>query len=271
MASFETINASTTVRSETLSFTDEQAADIIGPHSLSEDFLQPLEMNLQSLITELEDAKKDESRYLWHSITLSEYWKAKRIPRGLRIKKTPSFGLDDATFMEKWEKVLNKCSLDLMLLVIEKTKNEKTKLNAEIERLENEMKSKLDKEKYTEITNNISTTLAAHVNDIRSYKMRKYERDTKDYAAGTVYDWQGIKRRRYRQRPHPQRNNRHLTLSTASERDSSDLSDSGSSNNPAHFLARGQPRQRGRQGAGRGGRGGPPRLPTRRSPRYQIQ
>lgn len=68
MASFETINASTNVRSETLSFTDEQGANIIVPHSLFEDLIQPPELNLQSLIRELEDTKKAESRYLWHSI-----------------------------------------------------------------------------------------------------------------------------------------------------------------------------------------------------------
>lgn len=270
MASFETINASTNVRSETLSFTDEQGATIIVPHSLFEDLIQPPELNLQSLIRELEDTKKAESRYLWHSITLSEYWKVKRIPRGLRINKTPSFGLDDATFMKKWEQVLNKCSLDLMLLIIEKTKCEKDKLSKEIDRIETELKTKMDGEKMKEVTSNISTILTTYVKEIRSYKMKKYERDTKDYADGTVFDWQGRKRRSFPHfRPPPPRNIKQLTLSTASERDSSeDMSDIADSTKSRPFLARDHPRQRRRRGEEQGGRGGLPPQPTRWSPRY---
>lgn len=55
----------------------------------------------KSLLSELEGLKKQEIRLLWHAATLSEYRRLQRIPRGLRINKIPSFGMDDQEFMKK--------------------------------------------------------------------------------------------------------------------------------------------------------------------------
>lgn len=274
MTTFETINASTSARSETLSYTDEQGANIIVPHSLFKDVFKPSEPDILPLIRELEDLKKSESRFLWHSITLSEYWCAKRIPRGLRISKIPSFGLDDKSFMHKWELILNKCSLDLMLLIIEKTKSEQAKLKTEVKRIEDELKSKVSAETFAESTERISTALTGFVKDLQMYKMKKYERDTRDYADGAVYEWQGNRKRFLKSnRPPLPKTNRYMPLSTASERESSDdLSDVASgglpNSNSTAFLDRGykRPGQRQRRGEARGGRREPP-PPTRWSPR----
>ncbi len=53
------------------------------------------------------------------------------IPRGLRIKKITSIGHGETDFKQKWEAVLNKCSLDLMLLLIE-TQKQISKIKEEI-------------------------------------------------------------------------------------------------------------------------------------------
>ncbi len=50
--------------------------------------------------------------------TLSEYYRNCRIPRGLRIQKEPSIGRDDSEFCKKWCKILNHCSMNLMILII---------------------------------------------------------------------------------------------------------------------------------------------------------
>lgn len=274
-ATFESINASTNVRSETMSYTDDEGASIIVPRSLFQDTFKPPEPDILPLVKDLEDLKQTESRYLWHSITLSEYWSAKRIPRGLRLNKIPSFGLDDKSFMQKWEQILNKCSLDLMLLVIEKTKSEQVKLSAEVKRVEDELKSKTSADAFTGITERISTALSGFVKELQAYKINKYERDTRDYANGAVYNWIRRKNKKFSKSnrpPLPRRmTSRYTTLSTASEGETSgDVSDTGSigpsSSNSVAFLDRGY-RQRGqRRGAARGGRRdrGPP---TRWSPR----
>lgn len=87
----------------------------------------------------------------WSIVTLfeivSDYWREGRIPRGLRIKKFPSFGLKDPDFRSRWEGILNKCSLDLILLIIECNKREKeatqeklAEINAQISIIDNDQK-----------------------------------------------------------------------------------------------------------------------------------
>lgn len=196
-------------------------------HTLFKDAFKPSKPDILPLTRELEDLKKSVSRFLWHSITLSECWRAKRILRGLQINKIPSFSLDDKSFMHKWELILNKCSLDLMLLIIEKTKSEQAKQKTEVKRVEDELKSKASSETFAEITERISTALNGFVKELQTYKMKKYEWDTKDYADGAVYKWQGNRRKFFKSnRPPLPKTNRYMPLSTASERDSSDdLSD----------------------------------------------
>ena len=125
---------------------------------------------------------------------------------------------------------------------------------------------------FAEVTEKISSILSGFVKDLQTYKIRKYERDTKDYADGTVYDWQANRRKFPRNnRLSLPKTNRHMPLSTASERDSSDdLSDVGGGgqlhSNPMSFRDRGYKHQRQRRGGAQGGRRETP-LPTRWSPR----
>ena len=56
--------------------------------------------------------EKDTKLYL-NSITLPDYWRKGQIPRGLRIMKFPANGAQGKTaFRDKWEAILNKCSID---------------------------------------------------------------------------------------------------------------------------------------------------------------
>lgn len=47
--------------------------------------------------------------------------------RGLCNNRSNSFGMDDPEFLKKWENILNKCLLDLEVLMIEKTKEDREK------------------------------------------------------------------------------------------------------------------------------------------------
>lgn len=62
------------------------------------------------------------------------------IPKGLRLNKFLSFGYDNLEFKDKWEAILNKCSLDLILLLIEEVRKQKSVLQSQIE----ELKSKIN-------------------------------------------------------------------------------------------------------------------------------
>lgn len=211
-------------------------------------------------------------RLLWHSIMLSEYWRVKRIPRGLRLKKTPSFGQDDPEFMQKWEKILNKCSLDLMLLVIEKTTAEREKTSASIKQTEAQLKAQTDADTFSTISDQINASLKTFQAELQNYKIEKYERDTKDYSDGRVYTWNKREKKQRRTRATTRQQNR-VQLSSASEWESPQTSDAETQQDTRSFLPNSKP-HRGR-GGGRGGargatRGRPPSGPPRRSPRNQY-
>lgn len=68
-----------------------------------------------------------------NSVTLSDYWRKGFIPRGLQIKKFPAYGGDNKKdFRDRWEAILNKCSSDLMLLLIEESDKDREVIQKEI-------------------------------------------------------------------------------------------------------------------------------------------
>ena len=119
------MNKITDTRSEAFSYSQEQLEDILLPSSNFENLIitETTGTPLELLFKDLEYLKKQETRLLWHAITLSEYRRQNLIPRGLRLYKAPSFGLDDPEFMTKWEQTLNKCASDLEVLTIDKCKH----------------------------------------------------------------------------------------------------------------------------------------------------
>ncbi len=143
-----------------------------------------------------------------------------------------------------------------MLLITEKTKTENKKTDAEIKQLESKIKAQVDTDTFNTITNNIMTSLKSFQKDLQSYKMQKYERDTKDYADGKVYEWKD-KRRKFRKTRPAQCPPTSDRLSTsASEWDFSQTSDVDSQHSGKPFLVNAKPpsqvKQRGRCGGGQG-------------------
>lgn len=61
-----------------------------------------------------------ELRMWWDKVTLQKYLECGRIPRGLRIHKNPTFGLEDEDFINRWDETLEECSNSLMRLIIQK-------------------------------------------------------------------------------------------------------------------------------------------------------
>lgn len=118
--------------------------------------------------------------------TLSDYWREKMIPRGLRIKKFPSFGAEDSEFKEKWEAILNKFSLDLMLLLIQEAKKQKT-LN-EIANLKEEISTNF-KNQQISFEKELEVDLEKLQRELKQEKLRKFNRDLSDYKDNKVYWW----------------------------------------------------------------------------------
>lgn len=108
---------------QTFCFTNEQGNNIIVKDSLFSIDIQQAATSHTTYNDLIKLLEKDKRLEL-HAITLSDYWRKEMIPRGLRLNKFPSFGKDNPDFKNKWESILNKCSLDLMLLLIEEAKTQ---------------------------------------------------------------------------------------------------------------------------------------------------
>lgn len=71
----------------------------------------------------------------------TEYHKSGRISRGLHIQKGPALYLDCDEFHLKRVSIVNKCAMDVMLLIIDKSQLESTKLFNDIDKLEKFLKT----------------------------------------------------------------------------------------------------------------------------------
>lgn len=190
------------MKANSFSYSTEEGKNIVVPDSLLNE-ISPHETSskdLDFLYSDLKRLSEKDIRLHWHIITLSDYWREKRIPRGLRIKKFPSFGIEDVTFRDKWEAILNKCSLDLILLIIEQTKKEKEKIQEEINDLRKQISQAYNAPQHASTENQLKESLEKFTLELKQYKLKKFKRDERDYKTGTVYQWRESTRPQRRQR-----------------------------------------------------------------------
>ena len=146
-----------------------------------------------------------EVRLHLHAVSLSDYLRQRRIPRGLRLQKEPMIGKDNDSFCTKWCDIMNKCSFDLMALSIQELSEQLKNTRAEIERI------KKDSVTETFTQDRLDTVLAEceqqkrdFEKEIKSMKVKKFERDANDYANNRVYPWRSKERE-----THPGRDTHH--------------------------------------------------------------
>lgn len=112
---------------------------------------------------------------------VNTYHKAQRIPRGLRVALKPSLCKNSKRFTERWYAILNKCSLDLILLIIEELSNILTELSKEIQETKQAMTQSMSTDELNKTLEDINNQLKQHQQEINDRKIRKYRRDTYDY------------------------------------------------------------------------------------------
>ena len=124
-----------------------------------------------------------------HAVTLSDYLRSKRIPKGLRINKSPMFGLDNKEFCDRWCEILNKCSFDLMALTINECTSQLTSTKAEITLTKTHLSETNSKEEFDKILEECEKQRKQVEQEIKTLKMQKWQRDKKVYDDDAVYDW----------------------------------------------------------------------------------
>ncbi|OCT74207.1 hypothetical protein XELAEV_18033164mg [Xenopus laevis] len=127
--------------------------------------------------------------------TLAQYVKARFILRGLRVNLQPNLCADDPTLTKRWEEICNKCSLDLMVLTIERLQDKAKIVKGKIA----DLKQQVIATKGAEATENIlaehADLLHKHREKLVERKQRKFERDAKDFQENRIYTWREEQRR----------------------------------------------------------------------------
>lgn len=77
------------------------------------------------------------------------------IPRGLRVIKQPSLYKGDEDFITKWTGILNRCVIDLMQLIISKTKSEVDRIDSETDKIQKDLKKGSNKATYNKEIKNL--------------------------------------------------------------------------------------------------------------------
>lgn len=141
------------------------------------------------MMKQLKALQQKRTRHQLHGSTLSEYVRATRIPRGLRIQKIPTIGRNNEEFCTKWCEILNKVSLDLTVLVIDFTQKELTKIEQELVAVEETLKTKISETDLKKIQDELKATTEKYQLELLKTKISKFKRDTNDYKEGKVYPW----------------------------------------------------------------------------------
>lgn len=187
MSSFAEIRSLTDAQARTLSYTDADIESILFPDAGPSLDMDP---TTDDLTRKLKHLASKEVRLQLHGITLSEYVRAKRIPRGLRIQKAPTLGRNDDDFCTKWCEIMNKASLDLMVLIIDYTQKELSKVETEMTEIRTQVQKSVESPNtFKELEEDLKNTMAKYKEETQKRKLSKLRRDTMDYRDNKVYPW----------------------------------------------------------------------------------
>lgn len=238
------------IQSQMFAYSQKDIENILVTDSL---FSQPGEANHTEMGSELFNLTTRRTKTYLHIVTLSDYVRQGVIPRGLRWQKEPMLGNKTADFCDRWCAILNKCSFDLMTLLIDNLKQDLAVIDATITAKITSLNDSIQNEtERNDILKNNEEQMKKLSNDIKEIKIKKFNRDKKDLSEGNVYYWRNPERRtrpRSLRKVRP-RGDLHSTLDN-----SSDMSTTSSSS----FLIS-RPHVTAQQQRGRGrGRGRPPK------------
>ncbi|CAJ0944642.1 unnamed protein product [Ranitomeya imitator] len=130
----------------TLSYGPAEAEEIISRVTIPGEFLHTPSEEIRS--RDLERELRRKTALELHYVTLAEYHKVKRIPRGLRVSLRPTLFQDKPDFCQKFESILNKCSMDIIILTIEYLHKELSTIEEQITSIQQQLSSTLTTDKF---------------------------------------------------------------------------------------------------------------------------
>ncbi|OCT99728.1 hypothetical protein XELAEV_18005509mg [Xenopus laevis] len=125
----------------------------------------------------------------WDIVTLEKYVAMNRIPRGLRMRKFPTFARDDDLFINKWNDTLSRCSFELMALIINHKKQDLIATRENINESQLLLSSLEKLPDLSDLDKKLKEHLSSLEQTVSSRKKKKLNRDRMDYENNAVYVW----------------------------------------------------------------------------------
>ncbi|KAM4043835.1 uncharacterized protein ACNLHF_014123 [Anomaloglossus baeobatrachus] len=225
---------------ETFAYDDSTSLSILAQVTNSTEFLKTPIREVRT-----RDWEKEKRTFIsldLHCTTLAEYHRQNRIPRGLRSHLKPTLFANIDDYCKKYQQILNKCSLDLIVLTIEYLQTAIKESKDKIQSIEAQLADSLTPSDLTNLKNKTEDALKEFRRNLEDKKRQKFQRDTDDYLQNRVYRWNDWSLNNTR--PWHRQPSYNPSASSGSE-------SSGSRTNSVSFLGRGKKR-----GNPRGGRGG---------------
>ncbi|KAM3920057.1 uncharacterized protein RB166_014495 [Leptodactylus fuscus] len=166
---------------------------VVGSHEdrspvTSRDFLHIPAVELR--IRDYEQQSRKLASQELHCTTLADYYRTNRIPRKLRSHLHPTLFKEDELYCKEFENILNRCSLDLMVLTINYLQKSIKKTREQISTIELQLTSCLPEEKWKALKAKVEKSLTEFRKETELKKREKFLRDMEDYRLKRVYRWQ---------------------------------------------------------------------------------
>ncbi|KAM9320185.1 E3 ubiquitin-protein ligase TRIM63 [Gastrophryne carolinensis] len=191
---FADLNTLSSKHADTFAYTQADLDSLIGSYS---EISNPIAKDQTLIKKQLEVLKRRHIQYDLHAVTFVEYLRARRILRGLRINLKPSFCKEGTDFHDRWFQILNKCSLDLMTLIVQSIQVQLKELDQEIQMVRDKLETSLDTGEFKTYIEPLDVTLQQYHNETLTMKLNKYKRDILDYESNRIYNWRKMRSFRY--------------------------------------------------------------------------
>ncbi|CAH2295252.1 Hypothetical predicted protein [Pelobates cultripes] len=133
----------------------------------------------------------------WDIATLDFYVNNNIVPRGLRLYKRSTYKRHDPILLKKWDQLLDKGSLLLMVFLINEKKKDLTQLDQEITDSKSAIRPLVENGEYVELLDTIERRVKDIEMNIRENKRKKILRDQVDYKTQTQRNWKKDQTLRY--------------------------------------------------------------------------
>ncbi|CAJ0949702.1 unnamed protein product [Ranitomeya imitator] len=180
--------------SETYMYDDATGSTILSKIRTKTDFLHIPNRDIKT--RDWEKERKRLIAYDLHCATLGEYHQQGKIPRGLRCNLRPTLFSDNDQYCTTFQKILNKCSFDIILLTIEYLQEAIKETEEKIVTIETQLTSTLTSTEFNTLKSKVDSILSSHQKTLEERKRTKFQRDTEDYLTNRVYRWDETTHRR---------------------------------------------------------------------------